>query len=261
MMKGDEKCPLVSIIVPMYNAEQFVGETLRSIEKVDYPAIEVVIVDDGSTDGSAAIAQRFVDNHANWSLIRQPNRGVSAARNLGIRSSYGKYILPVDADNLLAVDFITLAVSVLEYNPDVKVVAPTAEYFGDRSGVWKLPEFSLKLLARRNLMDTCALYRRADYDRCGGYCEELMAREDWDFWISMLKDGGEVVRLPEIGFYYRYRKTGSKRFADRKLKRHVVDMLNARHPEFFSRQLGGPLRYSRSWSRVINKFCNLFRCK
>ncbi|MGO8078119.1 hypothetical protein AB9F41_37935, partial [Rhizobium leguminosarum] len=78
-----------------------------------------------------------------------------------------------------------------------------------------LPEFSLSLLARRNHIDTCALYRRTDFDRIGGYCEEIIAREDWDFWISLLKDGGEVVRLPEVGCYYRVRKQ-SKRIRDRK---------------------------------------------
>lgn len=106
-------------------------------------------------------------------------------------------------------------------------------------------------------MDTCALYRKVEWERAGGYCESIIAREDWEFWIAVLKDGGKVVRLPEIGLHYRIRNV-SKRVTDRSLKRHVVKTLNARHPEFFERELGGPLRYRRSWSVLLNRIYRLF---
>lgn len=106
-------------------------------------------------------------------------------------------------------------------------------------------------------MDTCALYRKKEWERVGGYCENIIAREDWEFWIAVLKDGGKVVRLPEIGLHYRIRNV-SKRVTDRSLKRHVVETLNARHPEFFERELGGPLHYRRSWSVLLNRIYRLF---
>lgn len=106
-------------------------------------------------------------------------------------------------------------------------------------------------------MDTCALYRKVEWERAGGYCEGIIAREDWEFWIAVLKNGGKVVRLPEIGLHYRIRNV-SKRVTDRSLKRHVVKTLNARHPEFFERELGGPLRYRRSWSVLLNRIYRLF---
>lgn len=106
-------------------------------------------------------------------------------------------------------------------------------------------------------MDTCALYRKKEWERVGGYCENIIAREDWEFWIAVLKDGGKVVRLPEIGLHYRIRNV-SKRVTDRSLKRHVVKTLNARHPEFFERELGGPLHYRRSWSVLLNRIYRLF---
>ena len=92
--------------------------------------------------------------------------------------------------------------------------------------------------------------------RTGGYCEEIIAREDWEFWIAMLKDGGEVYRLPYVALHYRIRRA-SKRTHDRKLKKHVVETLNRRHPEFFERELGGPLHYHRSWSRFLNRLHRL----
>lgn len=243
--------PLVSVIVPLYNMEAFVAEAVRSVLASSYQNIEVIVVDDGSSDRSAEIVEAIAAQDARVTLLRQENAGPCRARNHAVAASKGAYILPVDADNVLAPQFIADAVAVLTAHPNVKVVRPTMEFIGDKQGLWKLPDFSLARLARRNHIDTCALYRREDFDRVGGYCEEIIAREDWDFWISVLKDGGDVVRLPEVGYYYRVRRQ-SKRIRDRKLKAHVTRVLNQRHAAFFAEQLGGPLRRMRSWSRWIN---------
>ena len=243
--------PLVSVVVPLYNMEEFVGDTLRSVLASTYRHLAVIVVDDGSSDASASIVAEIAAQDSRVTLLHQENAGPCRARNNAVAASHGQYVLPVDADNLLAPQFIAQAVPILEVQPNVKVVCPTMEFIGDKQGPWLLPEFSLSLLARRNHIDTCALYRRTDFDRIGGYCEEIIAREDWDFWISLLKDGGEVVRLPEVGCYYRVRKQ-SKRIRDRKLKAHVTAVLNQRHGAFFEEQLGGPLRKMRSWSRWIN---------
>lgn len=243
---------MVTVIVPAYNAALYIDETLHSALASDYADIEVVVVDDGSTDDTAAVAERVAAEDARVRVVRQPNGGVAKARNTAVALSHGRYILPLDADDLISPTFISQAVAILDADPTVKVVAPRSAFCGDRQGEWKLPEFSLKLLARRNIMHCSAMYRRSDFDRTDGYCSEIIAREDWEFWIALLKDGGRVVRTTgDIDFFYRVRK-GSKRFADRGLKRHVVDTLNRRHPEFFRRWLGGPLRYHRSLSRIIN---------
>lgn len=231
--------------------QHYVAETLRSVLQSDYAPLEIICVDDGSTDGTPEVLRSFAASDERVRVITQPNAGVCRARNAAASVARGKYLLPVDADNLLAPEFIGQAVAAAEADANVRVVAPTADFFGARTGLWRLPEFSLHLLARKNIMDTCALYRRADWQRVGGYCETIIAREDWEFWIALLKDGGRVVRLPAVGLHYRVRE-GSKRVADRRLKRHVVDTLNSRHPEFFRRELGGPLRYARTWSRFIN---------
>ena len=91
--------PLVSVIVPMYNAAPFVGEALESIVASTYRPIEVIVVDDGSTDDSLRVAQAFARAHQEVQVLSQPNGGASVARNNAIRVSHGKYILPVDADN------------------------------------------------------------------------------------------------------------------------------------------------------------------
>lgn len=243
--------PLVSIVVPAYNAESYLAETLDSLLAEGYPNTEIIVVNDGSHDATPSIASDYAQRHSHIIAINQPNGGVCRARNKGIAQAHGKYILPVDADDLLLPGFITWAVDTMEKHPDAKVAVPKAELFGAKSGEWHLPHFSLRLLARKNMIPATALYQRTDWERVGGYYETLQAREDWEFWIHMLKDGGQVYTSPQVGLRYRIHK-GSKRTTDRQLKKQIIHALNERHPEFFQHQLGGPLHYHRSWSRILN---------
>lgn len=244
--------PLVSVIIPFYNMEDFLAQTIDWVMESTYPTMEIILVDDGSTDTSGTIARRYAERFDKITFLKQENRGVSVARNHGISHARGQYILPVDGDDRLCSGFIEEAVRVLEARPEVKVVTSESEFFGGKAGPWKLPVFDINLLARKNIMHASALYRKTDWAAAGGYCPEMKGREDWDFWISMLKNGGEVVRLPIVGYKYRIRPN-SKRIRTRKLKRQINDQLNARHPEFFKRVLGGPLRIQRTWSKPYNK--------
>lgn len=249
--------PLVSVITPAYNAEPYIAETLDSVLASTYSNIEVIVVDDGSSDGTVRIANEYAARDSRVRVYEQKHGGVCNARNFAIEQSKGELILPVDSDDLITPDFIADAVDVILSDDDVKVVCPQAEYIGERSGKWNLPAFDINLLARKNILCATALYRKSDWEKTGGYNRELSAREDWDFWISMLKNGGKVKTLPKVSFYYRI-KSGSKRVTDRKLKAKVVDELNKRHPEFLERELGGKLRYMRSHSKMINRIYRLF---
>lgn len=249
--------PLVSVIVPIYNATPFLRETLDSILASTYRPIEVVMVDDGSHDDSLKIAQTYCEQHAECQVIAQKNRGVSAARNTAIKAAKGTYILPVDADDKIANTLIEKAVEVIEHDNNIRVVGCRCWMFGAVDKEWKLPDFSHSLLARKNMIPATALYRKTDWERCGGYCEEEIYREDWDFWLSMMELGGTFYRLNEILFYYRItplHSTGSRRVLAKGRKKIIVDAINRRHPEYLKKYLGGPLHYHRSWSRIINFF-------
>ena len=248
--------PLVSIIIPARNMQEYIGETLQSVCDADYGNLEIIVTDDGSTDRTVQIAEEYAAQVPRLSIIRAQGRGVCHARNAAIRQARGKYIFPLDADDLLKPGFIAEGVQILESDSNVKAVIPKAEFFGEKTGEWKLPQFSIRALARHNMIPVSCLYRRSDWERTGGYCERLRAREDWEFWISVLKDGGEVVRSNSLGLMYRIRKS-SKRISDRKYKKELVRVLNERHADFFEKHLGGPLRLHRSWSRIGNLLFNM----
>ena len=96
-----ENSPLVSVIVPVYNMEQYLGETLDSVLASDYPSFEVVVMDDGSKDASLEIAKEYARKDPRVKVHTQPNAGACAARNHAITLAGGELILPVDADNTI----------------------------------------------------------------------------------------------------------------------------------------------------------------
>jgi len=251
---------LLSVVIPAYNAGEYLEDTVNSVLQDTFSSFEIIIVDDGSRDNTAMLADSFATSNPKVRVFHLTNSGVCKARNYGIQNARGKYILPVDADDLLLPGFMEWAVGIMEKRAEVKCCIPKAVFMGERSGAWRLKPYKRSLIARKNMIPATALYRKEDWVRVGGYCEKMQAREDWDFWISVLKNGGEVVTSEEVFLKYRIHNH-SKRIADRTHKRKVIDTLNERHPAFFQNTLGGPLRYHRSWSRVINAMSNLFRYK
>ena len=243
--------PLVSVIVPLYNAAPYITETLESVVASTYRPLEVVVVNDGSKDDSLRVAEVFAKEHPEVRVFDQANAGVSAARNHAIREAKGIYILPVDADDRISSNYIAQAVEAMQ--EDVRVVGCRAEYFGAKEGEWKLPAYSPELLARRNMIHVSSLFRKADWKQVGGFCEKDIYREDWDFWLSIMELGGRYVRLEEVGLYYRVLPV-SRRSKAKAQKRAIVDAINRRHPAYMEKYLGGPLHYHRSWSKVLNFF-------
>ena len=243
--------PLVSVIVPLYNAAPYIGEALSSIVASSYRPLEVVVVDDGSTDASLSVAQDFAKSHAEVRILYQANAGVSAARNKAIQEAKGVYILPVDADDKISPTYIEYAVATMKEG--VRVVGCRAEYFGAKQGEWILPQYNPERLAMRNMIHISSLFRKADWLRVGGFCEEEIYREDWSFWLSIMELGGEYIRLDEIGLYYRV-LPHSRRSKAKAQKRIIVDAMNRLHPAYMERYLGGPLHYHRSWSKWLNRF-------
>ena len=198
----------VSIIIPCYNHRVMLREALASVEETrNTNLLEVIIVDDGSSDTeTTGILDEVAE--ADYRLVRQPNRGVGAARNVGVQLAKGEFILPLDSDNRLREVYLNEGVSLLKNNPGIGVVYADLEFFGERSGRWHVPNFDLVSLIRTNFIDACALYRKNLWEEVGGYDEQMprMGLEDWDFWLRVAFHGGTFVHLPRIGFDYRVRR-------------------------------------------------------
>lgn len=199
--------PKVSIVVPCYNHGDFLLETLDSIQDQTFDDYDVIIVNDGSTD-KATIE---LLNHLDLSRVRvihTDNLGVSAARNRAISETEAQYILPLDADDKIAPTFLEKAIGVLESQHEVKVVCGERVMFGEREGGVSLPVYDQRRQLVENLIYPASVFRRDDWDKVGGYCEGMTyGWEDWEFWISLMASGGEVVKFQEPMFFYRVRRS------------------------------------------------------
>lgn len=250
---------LVSVIIPCYNQAVFIEETVHSVLNSTYSAIEIILINDGSTDNTDAVCKSLKSRYENVFYFSQPNSGPSVARNHGIEKARGRYILPLDSDDLISVDYIAEAVKVLDMDAEVKVVYCEAEKFGEKEGKWVLKPFSLQSLAINNMIFVSAIYKKEDWEKCGGYSKDMISvGEDWEFWISMLKNGGKVVKLPITGFYYRIRSNSRRKGMTNAKKRQMIDYVNIKHRDFIYQQLNGPLRFQRTHSKKYNSFLKFF---
>ena len=168
-------------------------------------------------------------------VVRTDNRGLSAARNLGVSRTTGEYICVVDADDILLPTLVERSVERLDANPSVAFVSHWLEAFGDESWEWKPERCDFPSLLDFNTVNGAALVRRAAVDAVGGWDEDMRdGCEDWDFWITLVERGFRGEIIPEILFRYRRRPDSMSRvkFAGGGLPR-LYGRLVDKHAEAF----------------------------
>lgn len=204
--------PLVSILVPHYNQPQVLAECVDSIWAQTYPNIELILVDDCSTaDGTDAQLEEVEKRDEALVIRLDRNGGPSRARNIGLEHCSGRYVLPVDADNVLLPEAVERLVEQLSTaGEEVGFIYPNLQYFGNREDYFEPDEFNVYKLLQANYCDTCSLIDREVYDAGLRYREEiLLGHEDWEFTLRLAAHGvrGERSRFPTLA----YRKWGFNR--------------------------------------------------
>lgn len=232
---NNKKSTLVSIIVPCYNQAIYLSETLDSVLNQIYNNWECIIVNDGSTDNTKDVALSYCNRDSRFLYIEQENAGLSAARNAGVIRSRGEFILPLDSDDKIAPAYIYKAVECFEKDDSLKIVYCRAAFFGKRYGEWMLPTYSFEKLLGQNCIFCSALYRRLDFDLVGGYKLNMKyGYEDWDFWLSILENGGNVYKIDEILFFYRIRKKSMARSLDIEKIKYLRHRIWENHRELYA---------------------------
>ena len=197
----------VSVVIPCFNSGEFLEEAVQSALAQTWQHLEVVIVDDGSTDPSTLRLLK----EARWPRTRifhQQNAGPAAARNHAVREADGSYVLPLDADDTIEPTYVEKAVAILDARSEVGCVYCKATKFGAERGPWNLPAYTLRELVIDNVIFVTSLYRKADWESVGGYNEKLRhGVEDYDFWVKIVHLGREVVQLEDSLFNYRIRES------------------------------------------------------
>jgi hypothetical protein len=203
--------PRVAVVLTCYNLGRYLDEAVDSVLAQTFRDFELVIVDDGSDEPETV---RLLESYARprTRIVHSPNRGLSAARNLGIRETTGEYICALDADDILEPTYLEKSIRVLDEDPTVAFVSHWLRAFGDETWEWRPDRCDMVSLLDRNMVNSAALIRREVVSAVGGFDETLTRGfEDWAFWLEVVSRGYRGAIIPEVLFHYRRRPDSMSR--------------------------------------------------
>jgi glycosyltransferase involved in cell wall biosynthesis len=209
------KYPKVSVIIPAYNCENYIGAAIDSILGQNYPSLEILVVDDGSTDSTADVLETFGDK---VQVISQKNSGSAVARNIGLEKSTGDYIAFLDSDDIWLEGKLSSQVSFLETHAEYGLVySDWVCWHPDKDGIFKDHGYDKDTTSAKRplsgwlfeeLIKDCivwtgtVLMRRAVYEKTGAFDATLMRGQDYDYWLRIAQEF-KIHKLADIHAVYR----------------------------------------------------------
>lgn len=237
--------PLISVVVPCYNQAEYLDECLQSVLDQSYENWECIIVNDGSPDNTEEIGLQWQKKDARFVYVKKENGGLCSARNYGIDKAKGEYILPLDSDDKIGKEYITMGISILNGDKNIGVVYCNARFFGAINRQWILPDFDKKYLLCANLLYCSGIYRKEDWKAIGGYDENMKyGWEDWEFWINLVYSlNRNVHKLRYEGFYYRQKDNSMVTSINENRNKQLVmyDYIYNKHNKFYNEVFYHPI--------------------
>ena len=226
------KPPLVSVIVPAYNVAEFIGDALNSVLAQTFTDHEIIVINDGSPD-TEALEKVLAPYMSRIVYLKQENRGVSAARNTGIKAARGLLIAFLDGDDTWLPHYLEVQVPRIQADPAIDVLYPNVIMFGDSSEAGE--EFMTicpsngevtfeRLLLQECNVSNASIARREAILRAGLFDESLRSVEDFDLWLRVIKQGGRIAYHREVLARYR-RRHGSLTANPIWLSEHILKVL------------------------------------
>jgi len=202
-MTGDT--PIVSVVMPVYEAAGFLAEAIESLLAQSHPDFELIAVDDGSTDGSSRILELYAKRDARLIVHRKRHEGVIRARNAGLSLARAPFVACMDADDVSLPDRLALQVSALTARPDVLCIGGGFDVIDAKNRLLNrvLPPcehaaiVAMALLGRSPICGSNAMFRRREVLAIGGYDEATGFAEDLDLWLRLAKTG-RLANLPDV---------------------------------------------------------------
>lgn len=208
---------LVSILIPAYNSEVFIAETLQSCINQTYPSVEIIVIDDGSSDSTLMIAKDWKKRYSNIHIYSQQNSGACAARNFALEKSTGDYVMFLDADNVISPDKIEKQMALLKKtNDDMAIATCPWDRFYSTIADAKFPKLKvykdyedsfdmlLDLWNHGEMFETaCYLISKKLAIKAGGWTVGLLKNQDGEYFSRVLMNATKVLFCPEGKLYYR----------------------------------------------------------
>lgn len=190
---------MISVIIPVYNQAEKLKQTLISLNKQTYRDLEIIMVNDGSTDNPEKVFMDFLatnQSELSFYFLNQANLGAPAARNHGLRESKGEYLFFCDADATLESKALETLLNTLLWNTQASYAYPSFKW---GSKLFKGRPFDAALLKKEPYIHTMALIRRSDFP-ASGWDESIKKFQDWDLWLTMLENNKFGVFVDECLF-------------------------------------------------------------
>jgi glycosyltransferase involved in cell wall biosynthesis len=227
---------LVSVIIPCYNDYKYINEAIRSINNQTYKNVEIIIIDDGSDLQTKEVLKNIFQE--NLTIIYQKNLGPSAARNNGIKSAKGDFILTLDADDYFEPIFVEKAINCLEKNRKAGLISCWIKILTDEKIVemFKPAGGDLKTLIQLNGASAgSVLFRKKCWQETGGYDEQMTkGYEDWEFNLSVVKAGWDIIIIEDFLFNYRRKKVSRNSEANKLHKYELWKYIYLKHQDLWS---------------------------
>lgn len=206
---------MISIIIPCYNDFAYIESSVQSALEQTYSDKEIIVIDDGSDARTKEILKRIAPKISK--LITQENQGVVIARNIAIEAAKGDYILTLDSDDNFEPQFLEKAISILKEQENVGIVTSWVSIIneqGEPTGTFKPSGAPASEAIFRNNAPGSILFRKVCWQETGGYDPEMSnGNEDWEFNVSVCKNGWDIYVIPEILFNYRVKKSSRNKSA------------------------------------------------
>jgi len=234
---GSSTPGLLSVVVPYYNMGLYVEETIRSIQATGYSPLEIIIVNDGSTEKVSLEKLQLLEGQPGVRVLNKSNEGLSLARNTGALAARGEFLAFLDPDDTIEPAYYPRAIEVLKHYDNVYFAGAWVRYFGENEGGWPCFTPEPPFVLYHNMINTSGLvYKKAAFLQYGLNDEALLfGMEDYDSLLSLLENGQSGVALPEPFFNYRVRKGSmARQFTPAKIL-YLYQLLAAKHSKFYSR--------------------------
>ncbi len=207
---------LVSVIIPAFNVEKYITATVQSVTGQTYKNIEIIIVEDCSTDSTKSLIEVLAKNDSRIRLLFHPkNVGLASTRNTGLASARGEYLCIFDADDIMVPEKIEKQVQFLESHPECDITYSDAYHFLDGTKKMFLLDFPERQNTYSNFLKfgnhvnpNTTFFRRGVYDTYGGFDGSLRSTEDWDYWLTLSRNGVRFMHQAEVLTLYRVRSGG-----------------------------------------------------
>lgn len=199
--------PLITIVMPCYNSERYVADAIYSVLAQTSDDWQLIVIDDGSTDGTRRIVRDVIQSSpkaAKVRFIESTHKGLGAIRNEAIETVDTEWVLPFDSDDLLHPSLIAEFVKAINANPDADLFVSWYHHFGAEDRVIERRWLGYERLLRANHIPASSCYRKTSWERAGKYRSGFIY-EDWELWLRLLGPESKVVEVPQVLIEYRVR--------------------------------------------------------